>query len=341
MSKSLCQHKAYIYPITSRGWEKTPQYIFYFIEGLKGHFEFVNRDRPSLTGILDILKYVNKIDFLFLNWPEEIPDKKKGYIQTLIFYFTVIYVKIRRIRIIYTLHNRESHSGKNPGIKNAIRKFVLRKADLIITHSKEGLDVLKEIDKNYEHKSAYFCHPILPKIDIQPGINKKYDILIWGTIEPYKGVDLFIKFINERKLFNIKILIAGKIRDESSRQKIMLNKPTNIEVIEKYISDDELKHYISQSKAVLFTYTESSILSSGVLMDSLKYAPLIIGPNIGAFRDLAQEGIIYTFSNYDELFELLSNIDSLALDKTVIDKFIESNQWPDFGKSLSDLLCSI
>jgi len=330
--------KAYIYPITARGGGMTNPYIYNFIKSLEDPIDFLNRSKPSESGIFDFLRYINKINLLFLNWPEEIPDKKAGLIQTFLLWICIHYLKIRNVKIIYTLHNKKSHTNDKSLFKKALKKFIIRKADLILTHAKEGIEIAKKISKDPDVNVAFFYHPVLSKIYIQPDLEKKYDILIWGTIEPYKGIDKFISFINEQKLFEIKILIAGKIKDESYKQKILHIKHDNIDIIDKFISDNELSQFISISKAILFTYTESSILSSGVLMDSLRFAPLIIGPDFGSFKDLSQEGLIYTYSDYNELFKLLTKINGLKVNISLIEKFIKDNSWANFGKSLSKLL---
>jgi beta-1,4-mannosyltransferase len=205
--------KAYIYPNTSRNGGLTNPYIFNFIDSLEGKINFVNRNKPSESGIFDLLKYINKIHFLFLNWPEDIPDKKAGFIQTLLLLACINYLKFRKVKIVYTLHNKESHNKAKSILKKYLRKFIIRKADLILTHAREGIEIVRKISNNPNQKIAFINHPVLSKIDIKPDVEKKYDVLIWGTVEPYKGIDKFISFVNEHQLYDIKILIAGRIKN--------------------------------------------------------------------------------------------------------------------------------
>ncbi len=39
----------------------------------------------------------------------------------------------------------------------------------------------------------YFPHPIIPVPQKQPS-TKEIDVLIWGAITPYKGIDKFLEF---------------------------------------------------------------------------------------------------------------------------------------------------
>jgi hypothetical protein len=96
--------------------------------------------------------------------------------------------------------------------------------------------------------------------------------------------------------------------------------------------------YISQSRAVLFTYLENSILSSGALMDTLRYAPLVIGPACGAFNDLKEEGLILTYNDYAHLKVLLAAELRFKPDVNKIQQFITENSWENFGKSLGEFI---
>jgi beta-1,4-mannosyltransferase len=73
-------------------------------------------------------------------------------------------------------------------------------------------------------------------------------------------------------------------------------------------------------------------------MDTIRFSPLIIGPNFGAFKDLAKEGLIYTYSNSDELSQLLKSINTLKIDKSLLEEFIKENLWFQFGKKIYSLL---
>jgi len=54
-----------------------------------------------------------------------------------------------------------------------------------------------------------------------------------------------------------------------------------------------LQNLIAKSILVLFTFSKVSILSSGILIDSLGYGANIVGPKVGAFKDLSIDGIVH------------------------------------------------
>ena len=127
----------------------------------------------------------------------------------------------------------------------------------------------------------------------------------------------------------------GKAHSNEYFNKLLKYSSEKIIIKNKYVPEDELKELISRSRAVLFTYFESSVLSSGVLMDTLSYGARIIGPHSGAFKDLAEENLIVTYKNYDDLAGLLDNFEDVGdPDEKKISEFISENSWDNFAMKL-------
>lgn len=329
--------RGYIYPYTAReGVIKNP-YINNFMNAFEGRIEFVNRNSTSAFGLFDILKYIHKIDIFFLNWPEDILEKRGGILQMFFYVFLIHYLKFIKVKVFLTFHNKESHIKNKTWLKNFIRNFTARKSDYIIAHAREGVSMVERLFKPGNPNIRFFHHPVLPAINLMIPDRKKYDILIWGTVTPYKGIDQFLKFIQDEKLDHLKILIAGKISGKAYRSKILSYRSQQIEIMDIFISVQQLEDLIAQSRAVLFTYLEYSILSSGALMDTLRYAPLVIGPNYGAFKDLYDEGLIRVYDDYAHLKTLLNDLDTQP-DRKRIEEFIASHSWSDFGAAVYNFI---
>ncbi|NOX48900.1 MAG: hypothetical protein GXO89_18225, partial [Chlorobi bacterium] len=115
----------------------------------------------------------------------------------------------------------------------------------------------------------------------------------------------------------------------------------NILIQNKFIEDDMLRDLIKQSRIILFTYSKSSILSSGVLMDSIGYGANIIGPDVGAFTDLAKEGILSTFKDFDDLARVIDKqLDKSDNENTKnkSDIFLQNNTWEKFAENVNKVL---
>jgi hypothetical protein len=216
----------------------------------------------------------------------------------------------------------------------------LKKSDLIITHAKDGVDFGKSFFPKKNIRIEFFPHPTI-KQSITPVENKTIDILIWGAIAEYKGIDKFLEYLYKNNLENkYKILIAGKISTTAYRSKLMKMANKNISIEDHFLEKDKLIDYIQQSRVVLFTYSNDSVLSSGALTDTLTYRGTILGPDTGSFKDLAEEKMIRVYNNLVEIPGILDQM--LSMENSVtgkkINSYFEKTSWNNFIIFINGLL---
>lgn len=335
--------RAYIYPVSGRDQNLGlyNPYLDDFIDSSSEYFDYVNKDNPSKTGILNVIKYLFKLDFIFLNWIEKVPELKWGTLQTYFVLLLFPLCNLLGVRLIWTMHNKLAHTPNRMGMKRKIFKSLLKHADFIITHSSDGIAFGEEMVKGSASKIFYLPHPVKDRrMDIQK--SKEYDILIWGTIAPYKGVDKFLEYLFQQKLeTKYRVHIVGKVTDPDYAQLLKKFENSQITFLSMFIEDDVLRDLISSSKLVLFTYSKSSILSSGVLMDSLGFGAKILAPNVGAFADLGREGILNNYQDFDELIKFIDQqlVSEKNNDQEVkINAFLRENSWDGFASQLVEKL---
>lgn len=240
-------------------------------------------------------------------------------------------------KIVWTLHNLSSHYSNDWSYK-FIQRLMIKVSSLIVIHTKESYAFLerKDVDKS---KIFYSFHPITQKpktnSELLNNEEKKYDILIWGLMSPYKGVYEFLLFLKNKGL-NYKVILAGKFNDNTYFDKVNSVATYNITIINSFINDEELFNLHSQSKYILFPYNSLSVLNSGALTLSLSYFSNIIGPNRGAFKELGDLGIIYTFNAYDDILKFLNKDFDNSYDN--VKAFVANNTWDHFGLSIDKLL---
>ena len=339
MESSARISRIYIYPLTLRGSDiSSNPYIGNLITGLELSFDVVNKNDPSQNGIIQIFKYLSKADIFFFNWIENLPDKKGGKIQVFLLFAIFFLIKLFKKKIIWTMHNKISHSKKNYFLKKIIFKMLLRCSNFVLTHSKEGIKYAKSLS-NHNNTMHYLPHPIAIKQTEISIDNKDYDFLIWGAMIPYKGIHAFLEFLIESKIeHNYSILIIGKFSSNEYFDKIQNLAGKNVRIENRFASIDELQLLVNKSKFVLFTYNNNSVLSSGALMDTLGFNANIIGPNTGAFADLFENGIIHTYHSFNEIITIYDNNKSTTIDYKKRTEFIEQNDWKSFSKNLNNLI---
>ncbi len=309
-----------------KNFSKNP-YSYKVIDALLNYSSVVNLTTRK-KGILDILSYL-KADIFFFNWVEDLPWNRFGTLQALFFLIIILpLLKILKKKIVWTMHNKGSHKGKKY-FNSLIQKKLLKNAKLIITHSSEGICYVSHtFGEKFTKNVKFIHHPIdnnLNKINI---FFQKYDLLIWGAQFEYKGIYEFVKFVEQNKITK-KILIAGTFPDPEYYNKVLSVKPANIIIENKFIKDDDLVNLFEISGYIVFTHTPNTVLSSGALMYSLSYGCQIIASSVGAFKDLADEGIIFNFKTFDDIFKIVN--DGEKINRNFLSSFIETNSYNSFA----------
>ncbi len=331
----------YMFPIANlnKSASKNP-YIDNLIDTLENNNCFIiNKEKINKFGVFDLLLYIHKTDIYYLNWIENLPDRRFGWIQAILFYFIFLILKILRKKVVWMMHNKISHSKKGLFFKIVTNYLLINYSDIVLTHSKDGIRFGNIFLKNSK-KIEFRHHPIEKKVEkINFNEEKEIDILIWGSISPYKGIDRFLEYLKKSSVSSkYTIHIAGKVSNAELAKK--LNQYANEKIIieDNFISREKLEELFLKSKIVLFTYAGYSTLSSGALMDTLSYGKIIMGPHVGAFRDLKEEGLIDTFIDFDDLiYKLTNGLEEGNNRNENLISFIENNSWHKF----SEFLCKI
>jgi hypothetical protein len=301
--------KIYYYPTDTppnRDFVKNP-YSDLFKKNISKYYNVVNENSKAEISILDLLKNVFKVECVIFNWIENLHTRKFGSLQFMLFLFILLIMKIRRIRILWILHNFHPHKGEHK-ISNIIKNLMFRNSHLIATHSKAAELYAQERTNN---KVVFYNHPINPALlayntNHNSFSNKSYDILIWGSIEPYKGILEFLQFVNHNNI-KWKIKITGRCKSKSYENQIQKFMTNDISFDNIAVPFENLSTLIKSSKFVLFPYKSKSVSSSGALMDTIALFGNIIGPNTGAFKELEENNICKTFNSYEDIEHIVNS----------------------------------
>lgn len=301
---------------------------------IAAHHEVVNKVENS-KGVLDFFKYLSKADVYLFSWIEDIPRRKHGKLQVVFFTCFILLRRLFGAKIIWVLHNKYSHNMAKNRWTDYMFKTMMKNADLILTHSNEGIEFVKSNYPKYADKVKYEIHPIKEKLTNKV-TEKKFDFFFWGTIHPYKNVTEFLKFIKKQgEISSKKILIVGFCADENYRNELISLLDNNITFENKFYEMDEIANFAAQSKFTLFTYSADSVLSSGALMDTIRMNTEIIGPNHGAFKDLASLPILHVYETYEDILKIFENSNlNEHSDNQQINRFFIENSWVSFADKL-------
>lgn len=316
----------YIYPITPYTFQKgSNDYILRVKEMLGGEFKVVNS--ATKLGVLDILLKLPKCNIVYLNWVEDIVDRRMGYLQIPLLFSILVMAKLLGTKVIWFVHNDVSHFRRNWKAKRLIRRMMAWFSDKVFSHSGE-FSMAKKLPQ-----LRVFPHPVEEHYFIPANDKPEYDVLVWGSVSRYKGVHELAKYNYEsEKLKDVKILVAGRFVSPGFYEEVQQYQKDNIRIINRVLEEAELEEYFSKSSYILFCYSSASVLSSAALCKSLAYGKTIIGPDLGAFRELGKEGLIYTYKNFDEMAALIARLKSgnMHVDQEKIKDYINRTSWEGF-----------
>lgn len=333
--------KITIYPyIAYKKGERANPYIHDFVEAVENSGLAVVGNRPSRNPLLSILFPRNWGDITVFNWFESVPDYKYGVLQSLAAVIYVALLKLMRRKVVWILHNKKSHESGNAQLKKWMGKYIAKMANLIITHAEEGLEIVRQQYPCALSKAHFLHHPTKNRLSGKIA-EKKYDFIIWGTITPYKGVKEFLEYLNRQVEFNPSCCIVGNCSDAQLKNSIrVLADKNHVMFKAESLSFDEIRELTDQSRFVLAPYHSDTILSSGILMDSLSFGAKVVGPNVGSFRDYAknQQLRVYTFNTFDDLPSILKEHGDEPVSFDSYEQFLNHHDWPHFVKNFYSLL---
>tara|TARA_R110000796_G_scaffold86056_6_gene186397 strand:- start:8577 stop:9608 length:1032 start_codon:yes stop_codon:yes gene_type:complete len=328
--------KIYFYPQLDYTNLSSPNpYIVDFQRALSSHYTIANK-KSNQIGVLDFFKYLFKADIYIFNWIEDLPIYKYGKIQILFFLFFLIIAKLINKKIIWVLHNKYSHFSSKNSWTDFMYSILMKYSDLIVTHSREGISFTREKYPAYVNKVKYINHPIRELLVKTPRKEKEYDFLIWGNIQPYKGIREFLKFLKTNHINSVKILIVGKCIDNHYKKDITSLLSNNVTFKDGFFSLDEIAKMACHCEFILFVHNAISVLSSGALIDSIRMGVQIIGPHRGAFKDLSTLSFINTYKDYEDILLLHKKHggEHAAINAKEHLDFFKKNTWETFGNRM-------
>lgn len=236
--------------------------------------------------------------------------------------FVLMFLIIKsNITITYTLHNLIPHSfNVKEKIKYKLLHFFLQKkcVDKIFYHyeylKNVDNDIIDKMPIRIKNKMVFVPHHLFEnniKINSKTFDNNKIEILIFGVIRDNKGVIEFFRKIKKENinLKKLNFVIAGKFIDYTEDDLLKeINHLTNlnIQIINKFISEDEKEKLFSNCDYILLPYKKTFLAQSGLVLDAYQYQkPLIVSSNI-SLKYLVQTentGLFYKDDNFKNIFE--------------------------------------
>lgn len=200
------------------------------------------------------------------------------------------FFKIKKYPIVVTLHDINAHYGENTFINKLTNYFYLKIANYVFVH---GESLKKELlEKGFEndnvsvikHGDYSFFTNYSDKEITEDG-----SILFFGRIEDYKGLEYLLKSVPliKKEVDNLNIIIAG--RGNLTKYTDLIKGNENLEVINKYIEDDQVAELFQRASIVAMPYIEGS--QSGIIPIAYSFKKPVVVTDVGSIPEVVDDGI--------------------------------------------------
>ena len=211
-----------------------------------------------------------------------------------------------RKRIIHFKHDPFAHSGEKT-FTGKLSTFLLRvtASKYVIFNENQLKPYLQRFNLTPDKVccsflSVYEYYHIFDKKNKNDEIenDERVNILFWGRISPYKGIEYLVKgfelYIKQNKAPNIHLIIAGKGDFGFDINSYISKYPNQIEVLNRYIYVEELIRMIQDARFVVCPYTDAT--QSGVVMTAYAFKKPVLATRVGGLPEML---------GYGELGELI------------------------------------
>jgi glycosyltransferase involved in cell wall biosynthesis len=202
-----------------------------------------------------------------------------------------------KAQILFICHNVVEHESKT--IDKISTRFVLRKGDHFIVHSKEDLENLRKMMPDADVKQCFhptyevFQSELISKEEARQRLSIQGNtILFFGFVRPYKGLNYLIQampIIIEH--LNITLLIVGEFwkgEEEYRKQIEALGVEENIKIINRYVPNEEVGLYFAASDLVVLPYVSAT--GSGIVQAAFGCNKPVISTNVGCLPEVIADG---------------------------------------------------
>ena len=242
-----------------------------------------------------------------------------------------------RSSLCMIVHNAFDH--EKAGWKDRFSSWQLGAADRYITHNTA---LAGEISTRFPGSPvSVFPHPVFDDVPTAKGALQKrseLELLFFGLVRPYKGLDVLLDAISMVERTDISLTVAGEFWQgfEEAKAAIKGLVPGNsVELISRYVSDEEAAELFRRSDAVVLPYR--AVSGSGVVSLACHYRKPVIASDLSGFSEIVRHGETGWLFRAGDAADLAATIDRLEREQLrrageASGEFGESLNWDRFAE---------
>lgn len=186
------------------------------------------------------------------------------------------------------LHDPLPHSGKLPfkiRLASLVNRDITRYAKIIVSSNKMKQVAMKEYGITDEDKVQVNYLGSIENLHFEDfHLQQDIDVLFFGRVEYYKGIDVLIE--SAKMMPDTRFVIAGRgdLREVYGIDHL----PENVERIDRYVPDKELASIIQRSKIVVLPYRDAT--GTQTIQTAFYYDKPVVATSVGGFPEYIYDG---------------------------------------------------
>lgn len=228
-------------------------------------------------------------------------------LKTALFLAQVLLLRLLGIRVVWTVHNKVSHSRDHPEFDIAVRRVFALLCDSIITHCESAQ---AEIERAYELDATRRanCHVIphghyignyaneIGRAEARHRLDIAADehvFLYFGRVCEYKNVPGLIEAFRELDDEKVRLIVAGRPKELGYETQVRAGAAADSRVTTdlRFIPDEEVQVYMNAADVVVLPF--ETILTSGSAMLAASFGKPVVAPAIGCVGEFLAGDIVY------------------------------------------------
>ncbi|WP_127904411.1 glycosyltransferase [Solirhodobacter olei] len=196
----------------------------------------------------------------------------------------------RHIPVVTIVHNADDHEAAR--WKALISDLQLRQSSRCVTHN---VTLAQELRRRFPGLPVTVSpHPRYDDYPLPSGTLKRradLELLFFGLVRPYKGLDILLHAMARMETKDVFLSVVGEFwsgRDETESIIAELELTDRVEVVPRYVSDEEAAEYFDRCDAVVAPYRSAS--ASGVLALAQNYLRPVVASDIPALAEAVEPG---------------------------------------------------
>lgn len=210
------------------------------------------------------------------------------------FAFLIRMLKRQNIQVVVICHNAVEH--EDAWWKHYLRRWALADVDRFLVHSSVDEAFLQAAfpDKPVSVHALPLAND-LPAADVILPRRAALELLFFGFVRPYKGLDVLLAAMTLLKEEDVFLAVVGEFWQgygEAQRYLEEQNLSDKVEIVDRYVSDPEAAGWFERCDVVVLPY--HSATGSGVVPLAYFYNKPVIATRVGGLVDVVEEGVTGT-----------------------------------------------